>query len=181
MPLQPSEQKKLEQQAWALIQQNEITAPPVSVENIAKNLGLNVTAYDLGNGVSGALFIENNIGSIGYNPAHPKVRQRFTIAHEIAHYCLHKSLKGDQLFVDKDFIVKYRNASSYSSAELKQEQEANCFGAALLMPKDFVLSELNKEKYSEHSEYKLIEELAKLFDVSVPAMTYRLSDLHVFF
>lgn len=181
MPLQPSEQKKIEQKVFRLIQQNNITGPPVLVEVIAKNLDLTVTAYDLGEGVSGALVIEKNKGSIGYNPSHPRVRQRFTIAHELGHYYLHNTSKGDQLFVDKDFIVKYRNAASYTSAELKQEQEANAFGAALLMPKDFVLEELKKEKYTEMSEYKLIEELAKVFDVSVPAMTYRLSDLHVFF
>lgn len=181
MPLHPTEQKKIDQQAWLLIQQNNITVPPVQVETIALNLNLTVTAYDLGNGVSGALVIEDNKGSIGYNPSHPKVRQRFTIAHELGHYNLHNTSRGDKLFVDKDFIVKYRNAASYTSAELKQEQEANAFGAALLMPKDFVLAELAKDKYSELSEYKLIEELAKVFDVSVPAMTYRLSDLHVFF
>ena len=117
------------------------------VETIAKNLDLTVTAYDLGDGVSGALVIENNKGSIGYNPSHPKVRQRFTIAHELGHYSLHNTSKGDKLFVDKDFIVKYRNAASYTSAELKQEQEANAFGAALLMPKDFVLKELNNKVF----------------------------------
>ena len=180
MPLPLSDQRKIERRAMQLIADNRVTIPPVQVDEIAKNLGLGLLAYDLGDGVSGALVVENGKGFIGYNPIHPRVRQRFTISHEIAHFYLHNTNRQDKLFVDKDFIVKYRSANNYTIEELKQEQEANAFAAALLMPKDFVMLEIKKEKYHSLPEHKLIERLAKVFDVSVPAMTFRLSDLQIF-
>ena len=92
---------------------------------------------------------------------------------------MHNLQRENKLFVDKDFIVKYTSGNNYTQSELKQEQEANAFAAALLMPKDFVMSEIRQEKYYQIPEHKLIEKMAKTFDVSVLAMTFRLFDLQV--
>ena len=89
--------------------------------------------------------------------------------------------ENNNLFVDKDFLVKYRGNNSYTHKELIQEQQANAFSAALLMPEEFVLDELKKQSTLKLSEIELIETLAKLFDVSVPAMTYRLNNLNLNF
>jgi Zn-dependent peptidase ImmA (M78 family) len=160
-----------------LLSEFETTTPPVPVIDIAFNLGLDVIPYDLGDDISGTLVIEKGIGFIGFNPSHSRKRQRFTIAHELGHFVLHYS--ENNLFFDKDFLVKYRNANTYSHKELIQEQEANAFAAALLMPKEFVLRELKSQTTKFMSEIELIENLAKLFDVSVPAMTYRLNNLNL--
>ena len=181
MPLSQKDLEWVESEASLLIKKNKVISPPVNVEQLAKHLGLDVIAYDFGEDISGTLVIENRKGYIGYNPSHPKVRQRFTIAHEIGHFQLHNDTKHEQIFVDKDFIVKYRNANNYTSAELKHEQEANAFAAALLMPKDFIKKELSKKVNSNIHEYGLIESFSKLFDVSIPAMTYRLTNLDIFF
>ncbi len=178
MAYQASNRKQIEHAAFSLVTGNNITAPSVDVEAIAKSIGLDIIAYDLGDSVSGALVIENGKGFIGYNPNHSKTRRRFTISHEIAHYQLHNNKKNEQLFVDKDFIVKYRSHNSYNTAELKQEQEANAFAAELLMPRKFILAELEKDNYAGLQEPELIEELAKLFEVSIPAMTFRLSNIN---
>ncbi|MFT3701214.1 MAG: ImmA/IrrE family metallo-endopeptidase [Agriterribacter sp.] len=163
-----------EASAKELIRQFKVKTPPVPVHDIARRLGLDVIGYDLGDDISGTLVIENGKGYIGFNPAHSKKRQRFTIGHELGHFKLHHS--NNNLFVDKDFIVKYRSSNSYTPKELLQEQQANAFSAALLMPDDFIRAEL--ENLSNLSEIELIETLAKLFDVSVPAMTYRLNNLN---
>lgn len=181
MPLTLKELEWVESEAASLIKKNKITSPPINVEQLAKHLGLNVIAYDFGEEISGTLVIENGKGYIGYNPSHPKVRQRFTIAHEIGHFQLHNSTKNEQIFVDKDFIVKYRNANNYTIAELKHEQEANAFAAALLMPKEFINRELSKKSNANIHEYGLIESFSKLFNVSVHAMTYRLTNINMFF
>jgi Zn-dependent peptidase ImmA (M78 family) len=180
MPLSNRELAVIEARAGELIQNCHIIHPAVDVEIIAASLGLSVAAEPLDE-VSGALIIQNNNSYIRYNTTHPPTRQRFTIAHELGHYYLHCDFKNvnrkDQLFVDKDFIVKYRNANNYTFAELKQEQEANAFAAALLMPRDFINSEINKKIYANVDEIKLIEKMAQVFKVSVPAMTYRLDNL----
>jgi Zn-dependent peptidase ImmA (M78 family) len=182
MALSKREWERLEQDSWSLLTECKIFSPSVPIIDVAKRQGLSVISYDLGIGVSGTLVIEKGNGFIGYNPSHAKVRQRFTIAHELAHYVLHcQAKRSGQLFVDKDFIVKYRSENNYSPAELKHEQEANIFAAALLMPKKFIDIELAKTNFKEMGEPELIENLAKLFEVSIPAMTYRLNDLNTFF
>lgn len=182
MPLSKKEWEKLEDDSWSLLTDFKISTPAVPIIEVAKKQGLSVISYDLGEGVSGTLIIEKGNGFIGYNPTHSRVRQRFTIAHELAHYVLHcQSKRNGQLFVDKDFIVKYRSENSYTPLELRQEQQANIFAAALLMPKKFIDNELAKKNFKQMGEPELIESLAKIFDVSIPAMTYRLNDLNTFF
>lgn len=169
--------EKIEEQVSDLLFQEGVESYPVPVEKIALALGVNVMPYNLGDEVSGILALNDGKGTIGYNLQHSKGRQRFTVAHELGHYIMHRNTKKE-LFVDKDYIVKFRSNKKYSSTELKQEKEANAFAAALLMPKAFVLTELSKEQAMTENE--LIEVLAKRFEVSVPAMTYRIADLNSF-
>jgi Zn-dependent peptidase ImmA (M78 family) len=83
-------------------------------------------------------------GAIGYNSTHAKVRQRFTIAHEIGHYVLQtKKSLHPRLFIDR--YVAFRNDES-SAGNDWQEVEANAFGAALLMPAHFVREEIKQRK-----------------------------------
>jgi Zn-dependent peptidase ImmA (M78 family) len=107
------------------------------------------------------------------------LRQRFTIAHELGHYQLHLH-SANEIFVDKDFIVKYRSEKKYSETEIRQEREANQFAAELLMPREFIKAEIIKKKYQRLSEMEFLEKLAKTFDVSVAAMTIRANDLDLF-
>ena len=174
--------KKIEAIIGRILVENGCQGPPVQVDKVAVNCGTQILKYEMGNDVSGMLVISSDKGVIGINPSQSRVRQRFTIAHELGHYLLHKDAQRsqkEQLFVDKDFIVKFRSQKSYSSAEWKHESEANAFAAALLMPRDFVLREMTRPQYENLSETELIEELARTFDVSVPAMSYRLSDLNL--
>ncbi|GAB3910106.1 ImmA/IrrE family metallo-endopeptidase [Mucilaginibacter boryungensis] len=173
--------KTIEGQIDSMLNQAGITNAPVPIESIAKSQGVQVVAYDLGNEISGVLVIDEGSGTIGYNQDHPPVRQRFTIGHELGHYMLHVPRnKSKELFVDKDFIVKFRSQKPYTQTEIRHEQEANAFAAAILMPKTFIIKEARNPKYANYSETKLIEELAKVFDVSVQAMTYRFADINLF-
>jgi Zn-dependent peptidase ImmA (M78 family) len=182
MALRSLQYRQIEDQIGAILSESGINKAPIPIESIAKSLGAFVIAYELGDEVSGVLVINENKGTIGYNILHPKVRQRFTIAHELGHYIMHvPKSKGKQLFVDKDFIVKFRSQKSYTAHEIRQEQEANAFAAAILMPKDILLQEMKSEKYYNLTENKLIEELAIAFNVSIQAMTYRFADLNIFF
>jgi len=125
------------------------------------------------------LLIEKSKATIGFNNSNPKTRQRFTIAHELGHFILHHSNQSEQIFVDKDFLVKYRSSQQYSPADILHEQQANAFAAELIMPKNFIKAELIKEEYSELNESEVIEALSKVFEVSVIAMSYRLANLNI--
>src|SRR5438094_938182 len=114
---------------------------PIDIEEVAKKRGLDVLPYELGEDVSGLLAIKNGKGTIGYNFTESKVRRRFTIAHELGHYELHKE-KSD-LFVDKEFI--YRSQHSPRTVDHQvMEHEANYFASCLLMPTDQVRKELDR-------------------------------------
>ena len=92
--------------------------------------------YSLGQDISGLLAIENNQGTIGYNQNESRVRRRFTIAHELGHYELHKNQSA--LFVDKQFKIYRSQNSSTVNNNQELEKEANAFAAAVLMPEEFI-------------------------------------------
>lgn len=171
--------KKAEQKAIEVLTKFKVTAAPIPILDIVKRLEIHLIPYDLSEDVSGILIIDDKLGTIGYNPTNSKVRQRFTIAHELGHYLLHNDSKSE-VFIDRDFIVKYRSEKKYTVTEIRQEQEANAFAAAILMPKEIIQAELARADYQDLSENDFIETLSKVFEVSIPAMTYRLSNLDLF-
>lgn len=161
---------KIEAKASALLSRLNFLSLPISVENIAKCLHITIS-YDLGDDISGLLISKKDSTVIGVNPLESMVRQRFTIAHEIGHYILHRD-KAD-LFVDKDYIVLKRSGEK-SNLEL----EANAFAASLLMPFELVEKEIEKLTGTGSTDEK-IKTLARIFEVSTIAMTYRLSNLNL--
>jgi Zn-dependent peptidase ImmA (M78 family) len=98
---------------------------------------------------------------IGVNKLHHKNRKRYTLAHELGHYILHKDKNVD--IVDTTF---FRNNKTDSI-----EYMANEFAAKLLMPEDKV------RDFVDNQGIKNIGELAEKFEVSASAMKYRVVSL----
>jgi Zn-dependent peptidase ImmA (M78 family) len=91
-------------------------------------------------------------------------RQRFSLAHEFKHV-LDAPLAG----------VLYRDG--YQSAHVQAERAADCFAAALLMPRALIKREFyGKDGKGIRDEYAL----ARRFDVSVAAMRVRVDELRLF-
>jgi len=165
----------LDQHAEEVLRDTQTYKVPVPIEVVAQRLGLKTEPAALGDKVSGMLVVENDRGAIGYNVSHARVRQRFTVAHEIAHFKLHlKKNRRSQLFIDP-FVIFRRDDNSATGND-KQEVEANRFGAALLMPATLVHKEIKKHALDLDDEDAL-GFLAKRFRVSTVAMTYRLNAL----
>ena len=75
---------------------------PVDVVGLASGLGLAVWEMPLSSDISGKiLFDPEHGGNSGYsviiNKTDPFVRKRFTLAHEIAHFVLHRERIGNGL------------------------------------------------------------------------------------
>jgi Zn-dependent peptidase ImmA (M78 family) len=166
--------KKIESCADSILKKFGITEAPVPIEKLALKMDLAVTPTDLGPGVSGALVINGSSATIGVNINESRVRRRFTIAHELGHYFLHK--QSNTFFVET--TVLFRDGDS-SSGNMKQERDANKFAAYLLMPEPFLEKEIKDAKETESltNDDEIIGYLAKKFDVSEIAMTYRLLNL----
>lgn len=164
--------RSIEQRASDVIEQLKINALPVPVERVAELLGLQVTPANLGDEVSGVLVVQDGTGVIGYNKDQARVRQRFSIAHEIGHFVLHHDDR--KLFIDKATTVFHRDGNS-ATGERRQEVQANQFAAALLMPRALVAQEVQSSNYLDDED--MIQELAETFEVSVRAMSLRLVHL----
>ncbi len=159
-------QEKVQRQVSELIRKNGVTRPPVPVESIAENLGIEIRFEAAEDDLSGALIRKPKEVVIGVNSAHHPNRQRFTIAHEIGHFILHKGIK---LHVDEDFRVNLRDGSANW-----EEIEANAFAAELLMPTEYVTRDTKKY---ERIDRPTILRLARKYQVSHRAMEIKLTNL----
>lgn len=168
--------KRIEKITIDILTSLDIIELPIPIEEIVQKRGLQIKPYDLGENVSGVLVMDSGKGTIGFNPTESKVRQRFTIAHELGHYELHKQDSG--LFIDKGFTMLFRDQNS-SKGEIKKELEANAFAAALLMPEKLLKKEIKNHDF-DLSDDDSMKELAKVFNVSVSAMTFRIANLNLF-
>lgn len=105
---------------------NQIETSPLNVEELIRSYGIELKRRPLADEVSGHLKVENGEWNITVNSLHHPNRQRFTLAHELAHFLLHAGYSEE--FIDKKL---FRDNSSNS-----MERQANSFAGALLMPED---------------------------------------------
>lgn len=161
--------------ASAILEKAGINKPPVSLERVTSLLGLYVHYEPYAGQLSGMIHrLSNGATVVGVNSLHPRTRQRFTIAHEIGHFILHKS---ETLHVDEFFPFAKRDQKS-SSAEDTREIEANQFAAELLMPSKLLKADIQGLFGDlDFESSKAIKKLAKRYGVSEQAMTIRLSRL----
>lgn len=138
---------------------------PVDVEGLARELGLSIHREPLGRGVSGKLvrLVDGPRGdyAIYVDEDDNRRRQRFTIAHEIAHFLLHRDR------FEREIVDNERYRSRLSNAE---ETRANGLAADILVPVPTI-------RYLQSIGYETAAELARQLDVSELAMSIRLSYL----
>ncbi|MEB5931597.1 ImmA/IrrE family metallo-endopeptidase [Pseudomonas mosselii] len=135
---------------------------PVPVGLIAKELGIKVLKSTMPGSISGEIREANGMVTIKVNRHDTKERQRFTIAHEIAHFLLHRERLVGGITDD----VLYR---SRLSDDL--EREANRLGADIIMPTSLIDETMAKLK-GEKLEDKL-KILAEKAEVSLVAAKIR--------
>jgi Zn-dependent peptidase ImmA (M78 family) len=140
---------------------------PVSLSAIAQSLGVKVVSSVLPNGISGEIRPDESTDSgfiIRVNKNDPARRQRFTVAHELAHFLLHRDMIGNGVTDD----VLYRSTLSDS-----REAQANRLAADLLMPRTLVDEWIERAR-SLRVEDDPVEFLSDKFGVSTAAMKIRL-------
>ena len=131
---------------------------------LASDLGVKVYRGDAWpDNVSGRIYRSALRGghakyAIHVNGAPPEARQRFTIAHDLAHFLLHRQYIGEIIYDD----AVYR--SGLPSAI---ETQANKLAAKILVPQHLLTAALNQGIQSR-------EALARAFQVSEVAMQIRL-------
>lgn len=129
------------------------------LHTIARIFGIRVEYRPLKTDSSGSLTFntEEDQWLISINSLHHPKRQRFTFAHELAHYFLHRNKTHE--FADTVFF----RADNINSP---MEYEANNFAGALLMPKHEFIEYVRTQSNT-------IENVSNYFNVSAMAVKVR--------
>lgn len=137
--------------------------PSVDIEEIIKsNPEIRLVFTDLGINDAYIKRIAENLFEIGINSKHHSNRQKFSMAHEYAHYLLHRDKIDD---LSKGEQILHRNSERNSI-----EYQANNFAAELLMPKYLVQKAASATSGS-------LKAMADLMGISQEALRYRVEDL----
>lgn len=147
-----------------LLEVYAIGSPPIPIIGLAQAMGVEVY-YRHGAPWDGMLSIapDESAARIFVKKEASETRQRFTVAHELAHLVLHP---GQNVYRDTSYL-SYEN-----QMERQRETEANRYAAELLMPDWMVEFAFDRMGLSP-------ARLARLFNVSPEAMNYRLVELRI--
>ncbi|MBX9583511.1 MAG: ImmA/IrrE family metallo-endopeptidase, partial [Gemmataceae bacterium] len=157
----------------------QVAVPNLSRAAVYDHLaGLGVTPADTGDedeALAGFLFVTPSAGLLFVNESDPVGRQRFSAAHELGHFVLHRDeMGGRATFADTPEAVELTDDESD-----RHEREANRFAAELLMPADACRAREAefRKAYRVCPRTALAHYLAAEFLVSRQAMDYRLEKL----
>lgn len=159
--------------ARRVLQEFGVKGPPVPVERIIKSRNIALQYAPLEEDLSGIAYIKDGVGIIGVNALHHPNRQRFSLAHELAHHELHAEAIRNEVHVDKSFNVLRRDDLAALGVD-PMEIDANAFAAELLMPQEFLAAAIDPGGLDLDDDAK-IEALARKFRVSTSALRFRLA------
>lgn len=148
--------------------------PPIDISLLMQRIGIKEIPFDFTeleklmnletDDIIGTVFAKNDELGIFYKASDSLNRQRFTIAHEIAHCCL-----------DTDALkTKHIELRSSQTENMLKEYNANVFAGKLLIPK------ISLDKI--HSKFLIsppLSVISKIFEVSTTVMAARLDYLEL--
>lgn len=143
---------------------------PVDLEAIFTELGIDYDEPYLED-ASGSISRTGDKFSVSVNGLESETRRRFTAAHELAHYLLHRDLLGDGKRMHRHIDNLYGGGEDSGDVVFNRihEVEANRIAAQIVMPKALL-----KRKFAENHDAGV---LAVQFGVSKAAMEIRLKTL----
>ena len=166
--------QKIAAKAESLLKQADAFRIPINLQKVLSHLQLKIDERPLEKEFSGLLILGKKPAVVVVNSLHSSTRKRFTIAHELGHYILHRRKKDAlPVFIDKSEVYFRSNAHEKNDYDSLKEMEANAFAAEILMPKQLLKAYI-EENGLDISKKAGIQALAQEFEVSQQAMEYRL-------
>jgi len=169
--------QEIMQDAKLFIEEHNITSYPTDVAQLCRKKDITVFEQSLPLSVSGFIVIQDepfqNFGTgrlIAVNKEDSAGRKRFTIAHELAHYMLHRN--------PNEPIYAHRSAGQNDG----MEREANIFASIILMPENLVkevLEQFQGDAPIRITAGMMVERISYLFAVSRDAAAVRLEQLEL--
>lgn len=172
---------KVKSEAENFCIENDINEAPVEIIRVCNELGIKVFETYLKENISGLIVVDNKVWEeynsdkfILVNLAEPATRRRFTIAHELAHYVLHR---------EDGLLYKHRDMNDGSGNKDRIEKEADYFASNILMPEKLIREHIKYVR--DHSFGKLpgfiiAKDIADMFAVSESAAEVRLRQLGLY-
>lgn len=147
---------------------------PVQVEALIRSLGVHLEAEaELAGEISGHIQRQSS-GQyvIRTNRREHLFRRRFTMAHELGHYVLHRSVLDKAGGINDSTLYRTDPKSPHYNSHIHRahERQANSFAANLLMPDEAV-----RDHWSEWDSN--LQSLYRQFQVSPSAMKWKLRNL----
>ena len=105
---------------------------------------------------------DHEVWGIAYNGKSRPERQRFTIAHELGHFILHRSRQ-------QSFNCDKQSVHTGIDTLRDIEREADDFASNLLMPGDLLRACIS----SQRIDFRVLGDIAKRFQVSLEALCIR--------
>lgn len=152
----------------AIVRKYAVIAP-VDVKAIISEIGLTYVEREMPLGESGYIEYDGWTCTIAVNTNEGPQRRRFTAAHELGHFLLHRDLLKKHRHLDRLFD-EAANRNPERPLKHRHEMQANQFAARLLMPKLTIENAIAEG-------VDTIRDLALKFDVSRLAMKNRLNAL----
>lgn len=154
------------QKAEALISELGISTPQeIDVEAIALDSGVEVQFAQL-SGCEASLVGFGSRAIATINPCGVRGRERFSIAHEVGHWHLHRG---------RSFQCRVDEADLNLAADRVLEKEADNFAAQLLMPEAMFAPKIRQ---IGQPNFKNLGDLAQEFETSLMATALRLANIN---
>ena len=140
--------------------------PLVDLWALVRDVGVNLAFHSFGEDGGDGLYRWNGETAliVANSAMRSRLRQRFTVAHELGHHELHREGNSPLLIADTD-ILRNRDQPI--------EQEANAFAGHLLMP-DPAIARALEEWEVEEITAPVVARLMQHFGVSYEVSVYRL-------
>jgi Zn-dependent peptidase ImmA (M78 family) len=150
-----------------------LSSAPVNLKAIFDDLGILYRETPIKTGESGWIERSGERFEVVVNSNDPLTRRRFTAAHELAHYLLHRDLMDHGARAMRHIDRLYGDPVDNPASPLQRHHEvqANRMAARIIMP-----AELVRERHAQNPNYVA---LASDFEVSPQAMEIRLKTLRL--
>ena len=163
------------QLANLLIKKLHINNYPIPIVSILNEIGFSIYTSEMPSNISGFIAIDSSLEErfgtdkvIAVSNEDKIGRQRFTLAHEFAHYLFDFDDIKDERYVDTYNIKK---------SDKKSESVPSRFAAEFLMPKDMFYNRYKELKATRLSMSVLVYQLSLDFNVSQKAVVKRFTEI----
>jgi len=154
------------QRAEALVSEFGISSPSeLDIEAIAYDAGMDVR-YEQLDGCEATLVGVKNQAIATIRPSGNRGRERFSLAHELGHWNMHRG---------RSFRCRVDDQSTNLASDVTLEKEADSYAAHLLMPR--YLFDPAIRSGAKIPTFKHIGEVAQAFEVSIAAAIIRMAEV----